>query len=52
MSREDRQKRKLKFYNKWQDALEVRLAELRQQKQNLKNKYQEMNNGIRDQEHH
>ncbi len=35
MSREDRQKRKLKFYNKWQDALEVRLAGVKAAKAKL-----------------
>ena len=35
MSREDRQKRKLKFYNKWEDDLEVRLAGVKAAKAKL-----------------
>ena len=47
MSREDRQKRKLKFYNKWEDALEVRLAGVKAAKakievENMKIKVDEM----------
>ena len=45
MSREDRQKRKLKMYNFWEDTLEERLAGVKAAKANLKNKYLEMNNG-------
>ena len=35
MSREDRQKWKLKMYNRWEDALEERLAGIKAAKEKL-----------------